>query len=297
MRIFLVYPTNSEDQALIYMSLASIRVDDFPARGRGYRATCPISRGSLLLQEAPLFRLAANALEDQINVKLADLSATDRDLFNQLCLSPQLIARPTLGRFRANALECVDPQTGNSTAGLFVHGARFNSSCTPNAHYTWDGKIMSFKTLKNIQQGEELCITYDINGVLYNHDQRKLILFNMDGFHCACLTCVTNDVGSDQRRTLIRGANARRDQPGYNMITVCAKHSFDTSRVSQADTTQDMGNPSGSRPGEALPLSGQIPVRRLQDVRIRWRRQQRHALAQSGIRGDCQRCQSRRPSS
>jgi hypothetical protein len=90
-----------------------------------------------------------------------------------------------------------------TTAGLFLQGSRFNSSCVPNASNYWSEKRQTivFRALKSIAEGEELCISYEIGWK--PRANRRLELQEKFGFECHCAACsLSGDelLASDNRR-------------------------------------------------------------------------------------------------
>lgn len=146
-----------------------------------------------MLEETPLFvvRPGEDTIEG-IQAELRRIATTSYPLYQQflnLTASHQFLVQPdglNRGRFLTNALPC------GSSAGLFLKGARFNSSCRPNVHYNWlDGRrVMQFRAMKDIQLGEELCIAYDIDGLLEPRETRQATIQRTSGFRCICPACI-----------------------------------------------------------------------------------------------------------
>ena len=118
---------------------------------------------------------------------------------------------PLIGICRTNALPCGDQSTlaGETAerAGIFLLGSRFNSSCIPNVNNFWDDtrQKISFRALRDIDVGEELCICYTELFSPHAERQRKGKL--AFGFDCTCATCTlptTEQKASDERRAGIQ---------------------------------------------------------------------------------------------
>lgn len=118
-----------------------------------------------------------------------------------------------LQTFLDNALPCgTNPQTGVNLAGLFLDASRFNSSCRPNIHHHWNEElgVMFFRAMRPIVAGEELCISYDIEGLFTGRDTRMRRLFDRAKFWCICEVCNAPSGNSDQTREFL-GRFIRQD--------------------------------------------------------------------------------------
>lgn len=74
-------------------------------------------------------------------------------------------------------------------SAIYHVGSMFNHSCTPNVHACWPTgtSTVSFRTLRDVQLGEELLISYIDADMSYERRQASL-LFNY-GFSCECPKC------------------------------------------------------------------------------------------------------------
>lgn len=79
-----------------------------------------------------------------------------------------------------------DKPSGNF--GLFTVGSFFNHECDPNCEYYFENGKMSFVSMKPIEVGQELFISYVSEGKSY--DQRAKAL-SMYGFVCNCKLCIS----------------------------------------------------------------------------------------------------------
>ncbi|KAG8825603.1 hypothetical protein FRC18_010220 [Serendipita sp. 400] len=178
-----------------------------PGSGLGYRSNCnPISKGTLLFEERPLFCLPASHNAAEVRQIVDSQTPGDRGAFFSLHTPHQFLNKGDYqGRFLANALPCTT-QSGVRVAGLFLRGARFNHSCRPNVQYRWDrnSQQMRFYAIKNVGYMEELCISYDEGSILLPRLARKQRLLELAGFQCNCPSCVTHDITSDDRRIHLR---------------------------------------------------------------------------------------------
>jgi hypothetical protein len=98
--------------------------------------------------------------------------------------------------FQTNCMEM------GSGAAVFVHAARFNHACNPNACFSWNANIgkETIHTMRDVQEGEELTISY----VDMEHDKRlRAWELRHYGFVCDCAACGDeNDVSSVQKERL-----------------------------------------------------------------------------------------------
>lgn len=66
----------------------------------------------------------------------------------------------------------------------------FNHSCAPNLSKTRHGLSWSFTTSREVEMGEELCISYLGGGELAAREERRGRLRDGWGFECGCAKCV-----------------------------------------------------------------------------------------------------------
>lgn len=95
---------------------------------------------------------------------------------------------------------------------LFERCSRFNHSCAPNAEYGLrEGDMMRVRTLRAIDKGEEVCISYlGVNG-LVTTEVRKKILKERYLFDCSCELC---SAALDELSALTCASCGRRALPG-----------------------------------------------------------------------------------
>jgi SET domain len=158
--------------------------------GIGIIATIQIPAEALILEEAPLFRLCSNEFIVPPGAALHPRWLT------LPALSTPSGYGPHYDKFKANALRCgtylrPNLRTEDAISGFFPFASLMNSSCAPNVHAHWNAskQHMEFRTLRTIHQGEELCICYDINTLLYSKEDRQLRLHDKYGFVCRCPVC------------------------------------------------------------------------------------------------------------
>jgi hypothetical protein len=71
--------------------------------------------------------------------------------------------------------------------GLFPLGAIFNHSCFPNCIYTSEGSSMTFRTIRSVKAGEELCVNYV--DLYKTRRTRRVELQVSKQFNCECIRC------------------------------------------------------------------------------------------------------------
>lgn len=178
----------------------------------GFIANRAIRFGELVLSEPPLFTLptASQGLSD-ITSALASKSDTQKKQFLELSDYQSQIYKlnPIEGLFFSNALPCGNHGMLGAVAeksGIFLEGSRFNSSCVPNVGNYWnEGRgIIEFWALRDVEEGEELCIFYLAGFETRAVRRRKLKL--TFGFDCRCEACSLSGEAlkaSDARRTML----------------------------------------------------------------------------------------------
>ncbi|PNY09405.1 histone-lysine N-methyltransferase ATXR4-like protein [Trifolium pratense] len=68
---------------------------------------------------------------------------------------------------------------------VYILPSFYNHDCDPNAHIIWiDSAVAKLKTLRDIDEGEELRICYIDTSM--DRDARRELLFRGFGFHCNC---------------------------------------------------------------------------------------------------------------
>lgn len=181
----------------------SIRPID--GKGMGIVARKPIASGKLILSERPLFTQPLLRGLPTILKALSPKTTTEKKQFLELTNCHVGSKHPFVGIFDSNAFPCGEKGVATK-AGLFLQGARFNSSCVPNTNSFWNDEkgVMEFWAIRDIKKGEELCIWYNMG-----FDKRKdrvATLQRKFGFQCRCAACsLTGDElkASDDRRAAL----------------------------------------------------------------------------------------------
>lgn len=183
-------------------------IQPVPVKGLGVVATRTIAKGEEILSEAPFFTQGRSISQQTIASSLASKTSDEKRQYLGLANCHQGKMGPLVGIFHTNALPC-----GNNgglhgataaKSGLFFQGCKFNSSCIPNVNNCWDeGKgVIRFHALKDITEGEELCISY--GDILTSRAMRRLWQAGF-GFECRCPACSLSNheqlVSDNRRRT------------------------------------------------------------------------------------------------
>ncbi|KAI8974886.1 SET domain-containing protein [Trametes punicea] len=182
--------------------------------GVGLFATRGILKGSVVLSEAPIFTQPPPPARTNSTIMSALSQCTrdeQRQYFNlanayKAAREGKRALLPALGIFETNALPCGKAR-GGRRAGIFLVAARLNHSCHPNIARSWDedAQRMTFRALRDVAEGEELCMNYV--DVLGTRAQRMEELRNAFGFECVCEACALKGeelAESDRRRAAIR---------------------------------------------------------------------------------------------
>lgn len=181
-----------------------------PGKGRGIIATRPITRGEEILSEAPLFTQECVPNQKTIAYSLEPKTSDEKRQYLDLANCHRGTMPPLMGIFHTNALPC-----GNNggllgsiatKAGIFFQGCIFNSSCVPNVNNCWDEEkgVIKFHALKDITEGEELCLCY--GDLLTSRTMRRQWQAGF-GFECHCPACSLSSheqSASDNRRIAVK---------------------------------------------------------------------------------------------
>ncbi|CAH0037155.1 unnamed protein product [Clonostachys solani] len=191
------------------------KVCRIPNKGEGLIATTDITRGQLILSEAPLFRYT--------DLRFNDPSEADRQ-YNKLGRAKQKkvwkLFDVTGNRNRSEDLELVMRTNGiklrdpnhDMMYGLFEVACRINHSCLPNTHSSWDpekGTIEIYAT-QSIPQGEEITSTYI--GNLGEYALRQECLAYIFRFTCRCCLCTLPEEDRESSDLRIQEINYLRRQ-------------------------------------------------------------------------------------
>ena len=191
-----------------------------PGRGQGYFANRFIPRGTRLLTEPVLFPIenAENPLSRANKQDIVDHVASlfDPELLEFLRLfCPSQLQPNDINRFNNNNFQSDDNVGAFPTRrAIFVQASRFNHSCAPNAHYSWNERFgyWTIHTIRDIQIHEEIFLDYHGKNWDKISQVRKDALRRDYHFTCTCSRCRPNTHmrnRSDMNRREMKRLNAR----------------------------------------------------------------------------------------
>ncbi|KAF5241669.1 hypothetical protein FAUST_3743 [Fusarium austroamericanum] len=180
-------------------------VRDVPLKGKGLIATTKIPKGTRIIAESPLIKVPRECFSDDllrqsVIKELSKLSQDQRASFYSLLNSHPKWGEE-VGIVATNGL-CAGPDQDDSA--VFLTTSRINHSCKPNAQNRWNqdlGKV-TIHAVEDIEQGQEITITYLGNPEVYEERQKKLK--NAFGFDCCCRLCSLSPAERDLDDKLIK---------------------------------------------------------------------------------------------
>lgn len=206
-------------------------------KGIGMIATASITPGQLVLAEAPLVTIPAEAL---VELNFFRLVALSNIIMEELSMLPKKMRSdyfalhnqyqpaqlpPVIGIWSTNAFALGGPgriDDGDfAESGVFNIISRFNHSCSPNAENVWceSSRSMEIRALQTITVGTEITISYITNAQELKYEVRKDAL----PFDCLCSACSlapharASDDALRQRVDLI---NRSLNDPGSEDINI-----------------------------------------------------------------------------
>lgn len=192
------------------LNIPLYEIQPVPGKGQGLVAKFNIAKGQLILSEKPFFTTSnvtsAATMEKQISIELQKLPKDAQRQF--LSLHNNFPGKqPFSGIVRTNALPC---GSESPIGGIYPTISRFNHSCLPNAHNSWESAsgFENIHAVRFIRAGEEITIPYNHGGP---SDERRRHLKDAFGFDCDCSICSrqANELQqSDERRRQIQRLDA-----------------------------------------------------------------------------------------
>ncbi|KAG7001904.1 hypothetical protein G7Y79_00030g064370 [Physcia stellaris] len=174
-----------------------VRMTDVVGEGRGYVACRNITKGTRILQDEVIFSIPGNASAKQINQAIKKLGKVEREAFGKLG-NPEMDNSTRFYTYGFN-MPKVGPST-HSRSGVFLHAARFNHSCMPNAFWTWNEQAgtndkgrLTVNATRDIATGEEITFDYTMLDKFESRADRVATLEKDYGFVCSCPACDTED--------------------------------------------------------------------------------------------------------
>lgn len=203
--------SESSETALLY------EIRDTPNKGKGMFATSTIAPGTLIVSEAPLFRIPdsdrlVECKETFTQYIIAALKGLKKDqqraflsLSNDYKGEPGV--HPFVGIAWTNPTIVLDAET--QQGGFFLTTSRVNHSCLPNAARFWDPTTQraNLHALQNMSENEEITIDdMDDTDWMRPRDERRKIIDDEYHFSCLCSLCTSSEeivAASDKRRVQI----------------------------------------------------------------------------------------------
>lgn len=175
-----------------------------PGEGLGCFSTVPISAGTLILSETPLFNVREPRTNLAVITAFSGLSIAQQERYLALyALDPTATGDAhVVDIFNANAW-----QTGSRTS-ICPLAARFNHSCVPNATFSWNAQLcqVTVYAITAILQDTQITMSYERPYQIRELRHEKLSAY---GFVCSCSACSTDYVVSDVRRARMATLDAR----------------------------------------------------------------------------------------
>lgn len=185
-----------------YPQVILYRQSQCPGKGLGLKAARNIPRGTPILAEAELFWIAGTPDPPPVQASKPEFQA----------LSCPVVPHTARARFAANNFE-MGKSGRRMKRGIFVTASRFNHSCVPNAHFTWNAasKLLTIHAIVDITQGQEIFLNYHPKDYLKPAIERQQELRTSYSFVCGCPACQPNTDSkraSEARRQWMAGLNS-----------------------------------------------------------------------------------------
>ncbi|KAK3987356.1 hypothetical protein QBC44DRAFT_295254 [Cladorrhinum sp. PSN332] len=230
------------------------KVVDMPGKGKGAVATQKITKGMAILVDTAAILAAAEYPADVMREEVQDLMDVAVGRLPDDGAGVKALSR--MGRDEEEANEMEDTLLTNSFVvglggkeymGLFVNVARFNHDCRPNAfiHFSETTLAMTIWAAKDIEEGEEITITYSAAGMVSK--ERQETLEKVWGFKCKCALCTSppstlskSDSNRKEIRKLQDGVVELAQKGKYEQSLASAERMFDL--IETEGLTEQMGD-------------------------------------------------------
>jgi len=107
---------------------------------------------------------------------------------------------PFLSRHLSNSFGIwelpISPDSENLGSAMYPSASYFNHSCDPNVEKVREGRVVRFVTSRDVQEGEELCISY--GHTERELEERRKVLKEWWGFDCDCSRCTREQQSQNQ---------------------------------------------------------------------------------------------------
>jgi len=172
--------------------------------GLGLFATCNIPANTPLIDESLTFQIPMSALSEA-NTLSSALSMLTQE---KRCQIDSLHGNSVEDKLFLNGVPLVETQDvyGIQTRkklGIYVHAARLNHACRPNAVRTLENNVCSVVSQKMIKKGEQITISYLKDNFLSLERRGEYLRFPYWN-RCRCELCNSSEIeknASDKRRT------------------------------------------------------------------------------------------------
>ena len=200
-------PTIESEQSAILENVIRtdlLSLENLPGKGKGLIASQPISPGTCIISESPLFttsQIQSSDVERELARIVKSLPRESQRSF--LTLHNNTPGRePFTNIMRTNAYP-LGPSS--SDGGIFPWVARINHSCLANTQQAWNTKLQqeTVYAVRRIEKGDEITIGYSIGGT---SAERKQKLKEHFGFSCTCELCSLS--GADAQKSDARQLKA-----------------------------------------------------------------------------------------
>lgn len=198
-------------------------------KGFGLFACRDLPQGTRIVREKPLLEISQNNLDLAYHNYLR-LTEEQKAAFDALqCYLPSNVDAEQAARVCALRVEiseddlpgyiseharvmgifaCNDFQLADGHLGVFTIASRFNHSCVPNVHHTYNPSLHAetMHTIHKIKAGEELLVNYLGPQATYDMRNTRIAQLRLHyNFTCQCIACTDATGSSDLRRELLGG--------------------------------------------------------------------------------------------
>ena len=157
-------------------------------RGQGMFADKEIKAGVRILADEMLFSVTDTTINDgigeRISASLEGLPQEQQQQFEALYCPYYPTRMSLVRRYLSNCFGLGDAQTG-----IFLKAARINSSCCPNAYFSWnrDLRRITLHAMVDIPAAREITVCYCLPYCRQEH--RQEVFQDFYGFQCDCPVC------------------------------------------------------------------------------------------------------------
>lgn len=153
-----------------------------------------IPRGDAILEDQPLLTILCEEMEhlkdSDIEAMILKLPRDKQESFWDL-FDAEIDGAGAKSRVLTNSFPVPLDDEGTEAMAVFNTVARFNHSCVPNVHNSWnmETKTETLYAVRDIAKGQELCTTYLNPNDLYRPSRDRRALLQRLKFTCGCEAC------------------------------------------------------------------------------------------------------------